>query len=63
MYTWSILLFILLIVIFVFFILFNKKLREKFNQAQDEHRFAHFGGTPNQSQIWPNMVKYPKQYV
>jgi hypothetical protein len=30
---------------------------------KDQHLIAHFGGTPNQSQIWPYLVKYPKQYV
>lgn len=35
---------------------------ESFRQSE-AHMFAHFGGVPNNSQIWPNMVKYPKQYV
>lgn len=35
---------------------------ESFRQS-DAHMFAHFGGTPNNSQVWPAMVKYPKQYV
>jgi hypothetical protein len=35
---------------------------EKFSQEM-QHKIAHFGGTPNNSQIWPYLVKYPKEYV
>lgn len=30
---------------------------EHFSQDQD-HLIAHFGGIPNNSQIWPYMIKY-----
>lgn len=35
---------------------------EHFSQ-NEEHLIAHFGGIPNNSQIWPYMIKYPKEYV
>lgn len=28
-----------------------------------EHLTPHFGGIPNQSQVWGYMVKYPREYV
>ena len=55
-------LFTLLVVIMTVYLLMASYMTESFRQ-DEAHMFAHFGGTPNNSQIWPNMVKYPKQYV
>lgn len=52
---------IIIIIIIILLILYFPK-TETFSQ-EDEYRFAHFGGIPNMSQIWPYMVKYPKEYV
>lgn len=56
---------LLLIVIFILTIYICILVRnhlENFTQGQ-EHMIAHFGGIPNNSQIWPYMIKYPKEYV
>ena len=65
----SILFFCLFILILLMMIFFSypksyvyPKNTENWSQ-KDQHLIAHFGGTPNQSQIWPYLVKYPKQYV
>ena len=53
---------ILLIIIFFITIYIcysiHRKFEESFSQ-DEEHLIAHFGGIPNNSQIWPYMIKYP----
>ena len=58
---------IIILILFLFSILaclfyfYNQK-SENWSQ-KDAHLIAHFGGIPNMSQIWPYLVKYPKEYV
>jgi hypothetical protein len=57
---------IILSILFILLILFSKKTNEPFDDIlsqKNSNKIAHFGGIPNMSQIWPYMVKYPKQYV
>lgn len=56
------LLFVLLVLVISTQIIVNNSLIEKYTQELS-HQIAHFGGVPSQAQIWPNMIKYPKQYV
>lgn len=53
----------LLVVVLTTHVIVNSYLMEKYSNQALAHQIAHFGGTPNSSQIWPNMVKYPKKYV
>jgi len=56
------LLLLLLVLVMLLHYSMNNFSKESFDQSM-AHAFAHFGGTPNQSQLWPSMIKYPKNYV
>lgn len=49
---------ILILILTIYIIILVRRHFESFSQDQD-HLIAHFGGTPNNSQIWPDMIKYP----
>lgn len=51
-----------MVLLVTLYLLITAHMLESFRQ-DEAHMIAHFGGTPNNSQIWPHMVKYPKQYV
>ena len=55
--------YILIILILILIIILMCILNNKKETWTNPHLLAHFGGTPNMSQIWPYMVKYPKEYV
>lgn len=52
---------IIVIIIIIMTIYIKNYVNEKY--CLNEFQFAHFGGIPNQSQLWSNMVKYPKDFV
>lgn len=57
---WIIIVLLLILTAILIYLLLHKNKTETWTNP---HLLAHFGGTPNMSQIWPYMVKYPKQYV